>query len=203
MRQQRQVAAGVLTGEAIYGWSWFSGQLTAEYARSRLGYSQNISERTAISVTGQIDSIEIQSSSKRTNTASTLSGTLSHSLENGARVFGTLSLSGQSSDQSNEQFEAATFQLGYTLAEPVGPAQLTVAGGIGLSDYPNYSFLFTPIQGGRQDTRLFANVSAEFPDVEYGGFIPVLTANYQDTTSNISRFERDAVSLRFSIRSSF
>ena len=204
VRQQRQVAAGVLTGEAIYGWSWFSGQLTAQYVRGRLGYSRNISERTAISVTGQIDSIEIQSTTaERTNTARTLSGTLSHSLENGARVFGTLSLSGQSSDQSNEQFEAATFQLGYTLAEPVGPAQLTIAGGVGLSDYPNYNFFFTPIQGGRQDTRLFANVSAEFPDVEYGGFIPVLTANYQDATSNISRFERDTLSLRFSIRSSF
>lgn len=204
LRQQRPLGEAIITTNGTLGWSWFGGNLTARYTRGRLGYSRNITQQSVLSLDTQVDAIEVQSTvAPRTNYARSLSATLVHTLDNGNRVTGTLGITGQSSDQPNERFETTHAQLGYSWADPIGPAQLTVGAGFAWSDYRDYTVAFIPVPDGRQDLRAFANVSAAFPDVEYAGFIPVLSGNYQETTSNVSRFERDEFNLGLSIRSSF
>lgn len=204
VRQQRRISTGTLSGEAIYGWSWYGNNLTAKYARGRLGYAQNLTERTELSLTTQLDAIDVQSTvAPRTNHARLLTASLSHALSRGDRITGSLSISGQSSDQPNERFETARIQVGYTWADPIGTAQVSVGAGVTWSDYRDYTVAFISVPGGRQDTRAFANISAAFPEAEYAGFIPVVSASYQDTSSNVSRFVRDEYNLNFSIQSSF
>lgn len=204
VRHQRRAGEGAITAEGLYGWSWFGGELSAQYARGRLSYSRNITQQTELSMTAQLDAIDVQSAvAPRTNYARSLSASFAHTLDGGNRVTGSVGISGQSSEQPNERFETARLQLGYAWGEQIGPAQLSVGAGVVWSDYRDYTVAFIAVPDGRQDTRAFATVSAAFPDVEYAGFIPVVSTSYQDTTSNVSRFERDEFNLSLSIRSSF
>ena len=105
------------------------------------------------------------------------------------------------SDSINEGFEGLTAQMSYAWREPIGPAQVSVSAGVTYSDYPTYTL---PLQAsGRQDTRIFTSFTAGFNDLEYAGFVPTMTVSFQDTQSNIARFERDELSVNFGLRSGF
>ena len=59
------------------------------------------------------------------------------------------------------------------------------------------------VPGGREDLRGWAGVSAAFTDWSYAGFAPVVSVEASRTDSNVSNYERSALSVGFSLRSTF
>lgn len=202
VEHMRRLGPGTLSAQALAGASWFGRDLNSTFLRGRLGYSFPVGERTQLSISGQLENIDLNATFPRTNHLRSVSTTLTHFTGNGNRLAATLSGSEQDSDQPNERFETVTGQVSYAWADAIGPVQLSVAVGATVSDYPNYS-IFSPVPGGRRDIRSFGSISAVFPDIDYAGFVPVVTWRVQNTESNVSRFQRDEYSLNIGVRSSF
>ena len=107
------------------------------------------------------------------------------------------------SDATNPSYRATdwTIRGGYFWADPIGPVDVSVTGGVTWSDYPDYGLFAGP--DGRQDTSVFTTLNLGFAQVSYAGFTPSLTITGTATDSNVSRFTRDAIFAGVSIRSDF
>ena len=115
---------------------------------------------------------------------------------------------GIETDIKNAASTTTTLQFGYRLARRVGPAEVELSFGVQKQAFPvfySFSFIsgFFPIDGGRNDTRVFGNVDLYFPDYSYAGFAPVVTLSVGRTDSNVGRFERNDASISFAFRSTF
>lgn len=106
------------------------------------------------------------------------------------------------SDNRNAIAEGWTVQADWDLGRRLGPVTIGAAIGAQWTDYGEYRVLF-PVPGGRQDERLFGQLTLGVPDVSYAGFTPVITLGYDRTESNVSRFEVDGFSVDFGLRSTF
>ncbi len=198
---QRRLGDGTFSADAVSGLAWFGGDLGTNYYRTSLSYGTALSETIAATVSGEFQQTNIKGNSPHTNLRSTLSIGLSYVTQGGNRMSGQLSYDNNTSSRDNERFETLTAQFGYLLSDPIGPIQLSMTTGVAYSDYPDYSLPFTPT--GRDDTRIFGSVTAVFHDIDYAGFVPVVTVGFQDAQSNVSRFERDEFSVNVGVRSSF
>lgn len=198
----RRMGEGTFSAQVLVGASWFGGNLSRDYRRGRLSYGTALSDRSRMTVSTTFDEINLNTSTPRTNHERSLRAAWTRYSPAGNRLTGSLTFANQSSDQVNERYTSRTVQLSYDWAEPIGPVQLSTAFGISSTEYDNYTLLL-PVLGGRQDTRYYGSISAMFPEIDYAGFVPVLTLGAQDTQSNVSRFERNEYSLNIGIRSSF
>jgi len=198
----RLLSDAVLSAQTKITTSWFSGDLSAGAVRGRLGYGIATGQQTRLTFTGQIEQTYDPDPWTRDNTGGLIAAAVNHIDARGGRLTGSLTFSAQSSENLNERYETLAAQVGYAWADPVAPVQLSIAGGIAWSDFRDYTIIFK-VPGGRQDTRIFGSLTAVFPDVDYAGFVPVMTLGFQDTQSNVSRFERDEYSLNIGVRSSF
>lgn len=199
---RRRAGDGILSAHGLIGASWFGGDLNSGYVRTRLSYGRSLNERTRLTITGSLEQTFDPSPWTANNERGTLAASLTFITQSGNRVGTSLSYDAQASDNLNERYESLTAQLTYVWTDPIGPVQLSAALGASLADYRDYTIIL-PVPDGRQDTRIFASLSATFPDIDYAGFVPVVTLGLQDTQSNVSRFERSEFSLDVGIRSSF
>lgn len=124
-------------------------------------------------------------------------------LRDGGQLSATLAYSARESDRSNSVSNTWTAHVGYAHDDLIGPAQLSGYAGVQFSDFPDYAVGFIRVPGGRQDQRIFAALEAAFPDYSYAGFAPVLSLDLGQTESNVSRFNLDAIGVKFGIRSTF
>lgn len=131
-----------------------------------------------------------------------LSGGTSYRLDSGDRISATITLVDNDGDSVNFTSQEQTLSVGYGFAEPLGPINLSLGGGLKWSDYPEYRLLNT-VTGGRQDTTVFANANIGFPDISYAGFTPGLRLDVSRTQSNVSRFDRTTFSAGLTISSQF
>lgn len=201
---QRRAGDGSVSAALLTGASWFGSDLGATYNRATLGYNSALSETVAVTVSGEVQRTNLRGLFPRTNLQNTLAAGLSHVTSGGNRISGQMTYDAQASDNLNERYEILTVQASYAWADPIGPMQLSVVGGIAAARYRDYSALpGIPVPGGRRDTRVFASVTSVFNDLDYAGFVPVVSLGVQDTQSNVSRFERNEYSVNIGIRSSF
>lgn len=94
-------------------------------------------------------------------------------------------------------------QVGYTLADPVGPVSLSATLGVQQSQYDGYTLAGIAVPGGRSDTMGFAELQFQFNDISYAGFAPLLRLRHQRTQSNVSRFEAKETSVVLGLASKF
>lgn len=190
------------TIEATLGRTWFGGEADTDFARLSLSRAaplgERLSYRAGLTVERQWDA----ATGTPGNDIATLDGALTYKLASGARLTGSLALTGITSDSPNERSDAARAQLGWTAAEPIGPIALSASLGVGWAHYPDYTVIF-PVPGGREDRQVYGSLSATLLSVDYGGFSPVFTLSATDTDSNVSRFERSELGLSVSLRSTF
>jgi hypothetical protein len=85
------------------------------------------------------------------------------------------------------------------LGKPVMGAALQFGLGAAYRDYD----VSRHTVNGRQDRRLFADVTATFINVDYYGFNPSLTVSASTTSSNIGLYDVDRLGLRLGIKSAF
>jgi hypothetical protein len=112
------------------------------------------------------------------------------------------SLSQTETDNANAAATGWSVNLGYDLAEPVGPFELSFQIGYQFADFADYRVIL-PVPGGRQDETWSARLSAAIPGLSQAGFSPVISVGWDGTDSNVSRFTRDGWSVDVSLRSSF
>lgn len=137
-----------------------------------------------------------------------LQGRLGRTLGNADVVSASLAYSGIETDAKNAASTTTTLQIGYRLARRIGPAEIELSVGLQNQAFPvfySFSFIsgFFPIDGGRDDTRVFGSLDLYFPDYSYAGFAPVVTISAGRTDSNVGRFDRDDASVSFAFRSTF
>lgn len=150
------------------------------------------------------------------DTRLSLQGTWSLPVRTDDRLDLTFGGSTTLSDDDNTRNVVWTVQAGYSFGQRIGPAELSAAIGYQLADYSDYGivrlvdpscfpfcFQVFPVPGGRQDNRLFANLTVALPAYDFAGFTPVVTFGYDGTDSNVSRFSRDGFSVDVAFRSTF
>ncbi len=133
---------------------------------------------------------------------------LSFLLESKDRVGVNLSLSKADSESVNYVSRGQSVNVSYSWAEPIGPISLSAGAGISLRNFPDFLVFtlpsgFAPIDGGRDDRTLSANMNIGFPEVSYAGFSPGLRLDASRTRSNVSRYDRTTFSAGLTISSSF
>jgi hypothetical protein len=202
LNHQRRLGDGTLSAEALTGLSWFGGDIGANYNRASLRYGNTLSESVSGTISGEVQQTNLEGLFARSNIRSTLTTQIRYKTDSGNRLSGMVSFGAQSSENLNERYETITAQVSYAWTDPIGPIQLSLTAGVSQSHYRDYTILL-PVPDGRTDMRVFGSATAVFQDINYAGFVPVVTLGVQDTQSNVSRFERNEYSVNIGFRSSF
>lgn len=110
---------------------------------------------------------------------------------------------GEERDRVTKQNRGWVLRVGWQKANPIGP--FSMAGSIGASalDYPDFRQGFIPVPGGRQDVSAFGELTLGLDQVSWAGFAPAMTIRARKTTSNVSSYTSDEVSVGFGINSQF
>ena len=112
--------------------------------------------------------------------------------------FGVNAITTQSPNPDSEYAELG-LRTWLVLAKPVMGADLQLGLGAAYRDYD----VSRHSRDGRQDLRVFADVTATFSAVDYYGFNPSVSLNISRTNSNIGLFDTERLGLSVGIKSAF
>ncbi|MEW9918877.1 hypothetical protein AB2B41_04650 [Marimonas sp. MJW-29] len=179
------------------GQTWYSGSRYASYLRGQAQQSWQVSpsqkfrfggelERQWGQATPDLDTVEL-SASVTQGFASGNSGYL-----------GIFAKATTSPDPTSEYTEV-TLRTGLALSKPIFGASVQFGLGASWRDYD----ISRDSPDGRQDNRIFADVTATFTQIDYYGFNPSVTLSASSTDSNIGLYDVNRVGLNIGIRSSF
>ncbi|MBM1219628.1 hypothetical protein JQU17_05415 [Ponticoccus sp. SC2-23] len=197
------VEDGLFGINADIGGYWAGAEYDYSYLRLGLDRTFRLTPELSLTGSGYAEQRFAPDDFAREDVVLSLSGSVVSRMADGSQGSATLSWQGRDSDSVNNTYNSYTFQLGYTPAEQFGPVQLSGAVGVQYTDYPDYVVGFILVPDGREDTRLFGNVTALFPDYSFAGFSPLVRMNVGTTDSNISRFEVGEFGVELGLRSTF
>lgn len=120
-------------------------------------------------------------------------------LASGDRLHLSLDLRQSQSAASEVDHNAKTLALTWSKAEPVFGAALSFGIDVTDSDYDRSRYS----ADGRHDLAVGARLGLAFQNLDYMGFIPVMTIEAEKTRSNVAINSSDSYGIGFSIRSSF
>lgn len=191
------VTAGLFAGRA-----WFGGDVGYDFARADLGLVQRLGPSLALSLGhSRQDQRSADGAAYDILTTGWRAG-LIWQIRDLDRLTLTLSTQDAQSDNTQSDSTRREISLRYALGRPVGPVQM--AFGIAASDrhFPDYRVVF-PVPGGRSDQRLSADLDLTLHRIDYAGFVPTIRLSAERTTSNVSRFETEDLSISLGFRSAF
>lgn len=200
--------SGISVVEAVWGTSWAAGERSYDLARLEASHSWALGKGRM--TLGAL--VETRFSARfATQEADILglSALYSRPLDNGDRV--TLSLAWRDTDAAspNGTFRAGSARINYDFGKALGPARVSAGLTLGQTDYPTYILFlpsipgFGPVQGGRQETSVYGDLSLTFDQYDVAGFAPVLRLRSGRKDSNISRFDIRETSISLGIQSKF
>ncbi|MEO1778946.1 MAG: surface lipoprotein assembly modifier [Pseudomonadota bacterium] len=181
---------------------WSGGDKSFDFVKLEVGRSVKLGDINRLKVTATVEDRASDIEPIRDASVLTLSGTLAHKRPDGGRFTFGLTFQEVSSDQINAEFQTATARVAYTFAEPLGPARITTGVTLGATDYADYT-LIGPVEGGREDTSIYADVSFFFEDLSLAGFAPTVTLRSGQRTSNINRFDISETTVSVGLQSKF
>lgn len=193
---------GAWGGGLMAGQSWYGGARYFHFARAEAQWSRPIGENTGLSVAGYFERRLYDANPTQEKVAQVGVG-LTHILPGGSTLGARLSYRINDLTGITRDARALTARLTWTPAEPIGPVSVTFGLNAAYEDYPDYQIGFIAVPGGRQDTTIGADVSVRFDRLDYAGFVPTLNVSARRTSSNVSRFETEELSVGFGIRSAF
>lgn len=184
------------------------GEQTYQSGRDYSFYGLNLGHRMPLTSDLYLaSSVQAEQRSKQAYTRGDRSygirSTLLHQRANQDLV--TFSLSANRFDTLSSGRSADIFgaQVGYSLANAVGPVTLSASFGVQKSHYAGYSLAGLSVPGGRDDTTGFGEMQFQFNEISYAGFAPVLKLRHEMTQSNVSRFEAKQTSVVVDLASKF
>ena len=205
-RHDRAAQRGVYGFDVILGQVWSQAEFDYTFLRVGADRTVPVTDNASLSFAGSIEH-RLDDDDQPKDWRYQLRGTASYELASGNALSATLGLAMVDSDRANDVSYSRSLQLNYAIARPIGPAKVQFSLGASGEDFPDYAFLsgfgFIPVIGGREDRRVFGSAELFFADFDSAGFAPVVTLSASRTQSNVSRFDRDDLSLSFSFRSTF
>ncbi len=168
-----------------------------------------INERTLLSLSADRERLSYLEPAIGDVERVSLSGGVTYQLASGDRITTTLQLVDSDGDNPSYTFDSQSLSLNYSFGAPLGPISFAFGGGVRWNAYPEFLVFdpsvlaFVPLDGGRQETTIFANANIGFPNVSYAGFTPGLRIDASRTDSNVSRFDRETLSVGLTISSQF
>ena len=191
----------IALGGAI-GASWSGGDRSYDFARLSTRRSLRLSAETRLTVHGMAERRWSTASSARDADVLTFGATLGHKLTGGDRVSFGVTVQTVSGEFTNADYKTGSLRASYTFGKQIGPAQITTGVTVGFSDYDSY-VLLGPVEGGRQDTSVYGDVSLFFADYDFAGFAPTVQLRTGKRTSNVNRFDIRETTISLGIQSKF
>jgi hypothetical protein len=205
-RHDRAAQRGVYGFDISLGQVWSQEEFDYTFMRVGADRSIPVTDNSSLSFAGSIEH-RLDDDDQPQDWRYQLRGTASYELASGNTLSATLGFGMVDSDIANDVSYSRSLQLNYAIARPIGPAQVQFSLGASGEDFPDYAFLsgfgFSRVIGGREDRRVFGSAELFFPDYDFAGFAPVVLLSASSTQSNVSRFDRDDLSISFSFRSTF
>lgn len=190
---------GEARASATLGHNWYGGEDMSHYGRLELGFGRAVAENTIGSIGLNLERQNRLDIGARSADIVELQLGAQHRLANRDRLGFGLTLRETASDASEIDHSAARLDLDWARATPVWGTSLSLGVSAELRDYDRSPYG----PSGREDTRLSAQMSLAFRNIDYMGFIPVMTLTAEKTDSNISLYRSESVGVGFSIRSQF
>ena len=183
------------------GKSWYGGHELGDHVRGEAGWSLLATPKSIL---------RLSLSGERQWRAGGAVNAVAWRLEGGRLVgqagdklvFG-VALKRVTGEAANTDYTAASFDLGYDFARPLGPALLSLRATAGMRDYPFYALGPIGVNAGREDQSAGLSVEARFPGLQRYGYTPKITLSADETLSNISRFQTRNIGLSVGFASSF
>jgi hypothetical protein len=197
------VEDGLFGINADIGGYWSGAEYDYSYLRLGADRTFRISPDLSLTGAGYAEQRFTPEDFEREDLVLSLTGSVTSRLPDGSQGSATLSWLGRQSDSIINTYNSYTLQLGYTPAEQFGPVELSGSVGVQYTDYPDYVVGFILVPDGREDTRLFGNVTAVVPEYSFAGFSPLVRMSVGTTESNVSRFEVGEFGFELGLRSTF
>lgn len=187
------------TASLSFGHNSYGGLPMSDYARLDLDLSRPVSAKlsaqTGLSLERQVR-VDVPDRS-----ATVVSATvgLTQRLESGDRLAFTLTTRHSQSDSISVDHNALQASLGWTMAKPLANVQISAGLDVEHRNYDN-----APLSAdGRTDLTLRGHASFAFQQLDYMGFVPVLSINADRTRSNLAINRSQSVGVGLSIKSAF
>ncbi len=196
-RQFNMDRRGEFSFDTEVGQTWYGGNRYASFLQLRAQQSVILEGKKRLRFGGNLERQWGQATAD-TDSAS-ISANLTQSFASGNSGFVGLYLKNTQSTTARLEYNEVTVRTGIALREPVMGAALQFGLGASFRDYDVSPYT----SDGRQDNRIFADVTATFKDIDYYGFNPTVTLSASSTDSNIGLYDVNRVGLNIGIRSAF
>jgi hypothetical protein len=194
----RLVSVAAAAGDIRYG-----GDPYLDYGRLSLGLDTSAGRSGRISADLALEARRYDTAPDLPERRATLGFGYLRKMGAGDRLRAGLTLHANEIDSTTLRARGATLHLGYEFGRAFGPVTLSARLAAGVTEYPDYRVATIRVPGGRRDESLSATLDVAFQDITHAGFMPVVSVSAERTTSNVSRFETEAISVSFGIRSAF
>jgi hypothetical protein len=192
---------GTLSFGASLAQSWYGGQILNHSARIDVARAFPLGPNNTAQIAASLEQSISDTDDDRT-LLGTLQGQVVMPLESGATLQFSAGLSGTESNDRRNEYVSLRGGVTYTLAKPVGPAEVTLGLSVSSRHYPATSVgSFNPEE--RNDLRVTGTVEMLLPKAEVMGFAPTVTLSAGRTWSNASRFETEDLGVAFGLKSTF
>jgi len=179
------------------GQSWYGGSRYASFLRVQASQSLIVKGNRRLRFGGDAERQWGQATPDLDTIGASASITQAFANGNSGYV-GAFAKATQSVDETIE-YNEITLRTGLSLRDPVMGAAVQFGLGYSWRDYD----VSRDSREGRQDNRLFADVTATFKEIDYYGFNPTVSLSASTTDSNIGRFDVNRVGLNIGIKSAF
>jgi hypothetical protein len=190
-----------------FGGSWYGHNTNYYFGRVSAGRRWAVTDNTQLSLHGAFEVRDVPSSTLADSTVISVTGGVTRRLTSGDTLRFTLNLAETDSDSNQRRYKSASARADYHFKDTFGPKALNAKLSAGLtaaySDYEAYGFFPIAAPGGRQETSVYADVTAVFQNIDYAGFVPAVTVRAGRKSSNVSRFNTKELSVSLGIQSKF
>ena len=179
------------------GQTWYGGSRYASYLRSQAQQTWRTGARRQFRFGGELERQWGQATPDLDTVG--LSASITQGYASGNTGFLGLFATATQSPNPGSEYTEVMVRSGIALKKPIAGA--AVQFGLGAS-WRDYDFS-RDSRDGRQDTRVFADVTATFTNIDYYGFNPTMTLSASSTDSNIGLYDVNRVGLNIGIKSAF
>ncbi len=192
-----------LQAEAVtglsFGRNWYGGDPLSQYVRLDLGLNKSFSPLWQGNLKLSGEHQRRLDSDLRSADILTLELGLRHQLGNGDQLgFG---VSGRNVQSASGEIDHRTLgaSLDWARAKPLWQTRLSAGFSVEAADYGTSLYALD----GRHDVAIAANIGFAFQQIDYMGFIPVLSLQAQHTKSNIELYQSNTLGIGVSVQSKF
>ncbi len=190
---------GEATASLTFGHNRFGGRPMSDYVRADLGLARALSATLSGALGLSAERQKRLDAPNRSATILGASATLSQRLDSGDRLGFGLDLRHTQSAADSIDHRALSADLSWTKGTPLHGLGLSAGLGLEARDYDRAAL--SP--DGRQDVTLSAQASLSLQNLDYMGFMPILSVKAERTRSNIALNRSQSLGLGLSIQSKF